>query len=123
MNMQYARGISTAFHVRKLCIRPRHELVPQRCDSRRLQARAALAVGLEGIDASTASEVVNALKGPTLSEMLGCAQSALQVLSDAWVSATTPLAVFGPDRWGLSLLFYVAVGLLAYNLIIAAPKQ
>ncbi|PNW76183.1 hypothetical protein CHLRE_12g544551v5 [Chlamydomonas reinhardtii] len=55
--------------------------------------------------------------------MLGCAQSALQVLSDAWVSATTPLAVFGPDRWGLSLLFYVAVGLLAYNLIIAAPKQ
>ena len=62
MNMQYARGISTAFHVRKLCIRPRHELVPQRCDSRRLQARAALAVGLEGIDASTASEVVNALK-------------------------------------------------------------
>ncbi|KAG2446424.1 hypothetical protein HYH02_008417 [Chlamydomonas schloesseri] len=89
----------------------------------RLPGAPALPVALDGIDAGAASEVVNALKGPTLSEMLGYAQYALHVVGDAWVAATSPLAVFGPDRWGISLLFYAAVGLLAYNLIIAAPKQ
>ncbi|KAG2446425.1 hypothetical protein HYH02_008417 [Chlamydomonas schloesseri] len=67
--------------------------------------------------------IVRGYQGPTLSEMLGYAQYALHVVGDAWVAATSPLAVFGPDRWGISLLFYAAVGLLAYNLIIAAPKQ
>ncbi|KAG2433818.1 hypothetical protein HXX76_008175 [Chlamydomonas incerta] len=122
MNLRSTHSVSSACYTRKLpglVHRHGHSHLPRGL----LKAPAALSVGLDGLEAGTASEVVNALKGPTLSQMVGYAQSVLQVLGDAWVSAVSPLAVFGPDRWGLSLLFYAAVGLLAYNLIVAAPKQ
>ena len=50
-------------------------------------------------------------------------QTALSLAGSAWAAVTSPFAIFGTDRWGLNLLFYFAVLLMGYNLIVQAPKQ
>lgn len=70
-----------------------------------------------------AAAVASALKGPTLSELLSYGQAALSLAGQAWHAVISPLAVFGEDHWNLNLLFYAAVLLVGYNLVVAAPKQ
>ncbi len=62
-------------------------------------------------------------QGPTLSELLSYGQAALSLAGQAWHAVVSPLAVFGEDHWNLNLLFYAAVLLVGYNLVVAAPKQ
>ncbi|GLC56878.1 hypothetical protein PLESTB_001159000 [Pleodorina starrii] len=92
--------------------------------SRTPRPPAKLAVrALPSLDADTTVAVVSALKGPTLSELLSYGQAALSFAGAAWQAAIAPFAIFGTDRWGLNLLFYFAVLLMGYNLIVQAPKQ
>ncbi|GIL49653.1 hypothetical protein Vafri_5961 [Volvox africanus] len=63
------------------------------------------------------------LRGPTLSELLSYGQAALSLAGAALHAAIAPFEIFGTDRWGLNLLFYLTVLLMAYNLVFQAPKQ
>jgi len=40
----------------------------------------------------------------------------------AWHSLISPFAVFG-ESWLLNVLFFGTLGLLAYSLLVLAPKQ
>ncbi len=62
-------------------------------------------------------------QGPTLSELVSYAQAAVSLAGSAWTVAISPFAIFGTDRWGLNVLFYFAVLVMGFNLIIQAPKQ
>lgn len=48
---------------------------------------------------------------------------AAAAVAGAWSSVITPFAVFGPDSWGLNFLFISSLGLLAYSLLVLAPRQ
>jgi hypothetical protein len=45
-----------------------------------------------------------------------------ELLSGAWAAALSPFAIFG-DAWLLNLLFLVSLSLLAYGLVVLAPRQ
>lgn len=77
----------------------------------------------EGQLQSTLLSAEGALDGAKSLELVPVLQGLGGLVGSAWATLVSPFAIFGPEMGMVNVLFILAFGLLAYNLVAAVPRQ